>query len=388
MLLNRSHTCKRLQERLAKNGKYFKKGQSIQIKFYCVDPKSEVKPREEGELKINETSEIKDQVDNLNAEPLPATPVKTDLRSELLRKVGLCMELSKARLGFLVAVTTAVGYLLGPQAIVMSKLIYTSVGTSLAIASANTLNQYREVEHDEKMKRTSGRVLPSGRMTKQDAMKFAIVTGTVGPAILFFGVNTYAAVLAFSNILLYAWIYTSLKRVHYLNTWIGAVVGAVPPLIGWTANCGEISAAGIVLFLYLFIWQIPHFLSLSWALKEDYNRANFKMLVVSDQDEVAGTTLRYSLGLLPLGFLAYYCDFMSSFFVVSGTAVSLGVMVYPSIVFYKDQTSAKARKVFRASLLYLPLLMLLMIVDKFVIQPYLEKDEEKNLIEEKIVLSE
>jgi protoheme IX farnesyltransferase len=263
----------------------------------------------------------------------------------------------------LVASTTACGYLAAPDVISFETLITTVVGTSLSIASANSMNQYIEVEHDLKMNRTADRVLPNGEMSLNHALAFSIITGIVGTCLLAWQVNFLSAGLAFGNIFLYTLVYTPLKRFHWLNTWVGGIVGAIPPMIGWAACTGGLEYGAYALFLILFMWQIPHFLALSWPLKNDYEIAGYKMLINKDPKKVAAITFRYSLYFFVIGPLCYYTGITTEYFIITSTILNLWFLKI-AYNFYKEQKSIEARKTFMATLYYLPILMFLMIIHK------------------------
>lgn len=153
------------------------------------------------------------------------------------------------------------------------------IGTVLASSSANTFNQVIETRNDARMKRTRSRPLPSGRITRSHALGWGFASGTAGISVLAAGTNPLTAILGASNLLLYVGPYTLSKTRSEINTWIGSVVGAVPPLMGWTAATGgEIAAEPVLLGAYLFLWQFPHFFSLAWLHREDYARGGFKMV--------------------------------------------------------------------------------------------------------------
>jgi len=274
------------------------------------------------------------------------------------------LALTKFRLASLVLATTACGYMLGPMAINPTTLGWTCLGTFLTIGSANSINQYIEVDNDTMMNRTAKRPLPSGEMSLNHALAFGITTGILGASLLAVYVNEIAAILAFSNIILYTLAYTPLKQIHWTNTWVGAIVGAIPPVIGWVANGGELYTMGSFCLAYaLFLWQIPHFLALSVPLEQDYTRAGYKMLVSKDPKKVATLTLRYSCYLLALAPLAVYGDFMTEWFLVDCTLLNLW-MISKAYRFWKTGTSTDAKKAFLSTLSYLPLLILLFLIHK------------------------
>lgn len=186
--------------------------------------------------------------------------------------------LSKFRLSSLVIFTSVLGNLLAPGPVDLLLLTSTTIGTALTCFSANSINQYIEVDNDLKMKRTRNRMLPTGQLSLRHALAFGVITGTVGTCILALNANPLAASLAFSNILLYTLVYTPMKRIHPINTWIGSIVGAIPPMIGWAAQTGSLEPGAWVLCLILLLWQMPHFYALSYPLRFDYGNAGYKML--------------------------------------------------------------------------------------------------------------
>lgn len=208
-----------------------------------------------------------------DAQPTPEEKPKKPL--SLLAKYA---SLSKLRLSSLVITTAVFGNLLAPGPIDPQILLAATLGTSLTCFSANSINQYIEVDNDFKMKRTRNRMLPSGQMSLNHALMFGLITGATGTSILALYANPLAATLAFSNILLYTLVYTPMKRVHPINTWIGSIVGAIPPMIGWAAQTGGLEPGAWVLFSILAIWQMPHFYALSYPLRFDYGGAGYKML--------------------------------------------------------------------------------------------------------------
>ena len=218
---------------------------------------------------------------------------------------GIYMELSKARLSALVVATTSAGFLFAGGPVDWPAFAAVTVGTSLAACSANTFNQAIEKQYDSLMVRTKRRPLPTGRISQRHAFAFGIATGLVSTAILAAFTNNTTAALGAANILLYAGVYTPMKRMHILNTWVGAVVGAIPPVMGWTAAGGNIiSPEAALLGTTLFLWQFPHFFSLAWLGKEDYTRGSYKMIPVLDKTgrATAKVMLRYAAYMMPVGF--------------------------------------------------------------------------------------
>ncbi|CAN1314609.1 Protoheme IX farnesyltransferase, mitochondrial [Linum perenne] len=279
---------------------------------------------------------------------------------ELARHYGSCFwELSKARLSILVVATSGTGYVLGSGNVIdLAGLCWTCAGTMMVAASANSLNQVFEVSNDAKMKRTRLRPLPSGRMTVSQAVAFASTVGLAGTSILACKANMLAAGLGASNLILYAFVYTPLKQIHPVNTWVGAVVGAIPPLLGWAAASGQVSLNAFILPAALYFWQIPHFMALAYMLRNDYAAGGYKMLSLADTSgqRTALVALRNCIYLVPLGFLAYDWGMASGWFCVESSILSLAIGA-SAYSFYRKPTMEKAKRMFYGSLLYLPIFM-------------------------------
>ncbi|KAF7837879.1 protoheme IX farnesyltransferase, mitochondrial [Senna tora] len=278
----------------------------------------------------------------------------------LTRHYSRCYwELSKARLSMLVVATSGTGFILGSSnAIDFPALCWTCMGTMMVAASASSLNQVFEINNDAKMKRTSQRPLPSGRITIPHAVNWASSVGLAGTALLATKANMLAAGLAASNLVLYAFVYTPLKQIHPINTWVGAVVGAIPPLLGWAAASGDISLNGLILPAALYFWQIPHFMALAYMCRSDYAAGGFKMYSLADPSgqRTALVALRNSIYLIPLGFLAYDWGVTSGWFCLESFALTAAITA-TAFSFHRDRTKEKARRMFYASLLYLPVFM-------------------------------
>ncbi|XP_045817824.1 protoheme IX farnesyltransferase, mitochondrial-like [Trifolium pratense] len=296
---------------------------------------------------------------NLHLSPSVATSKSTDILS-FVRHYGNCYsELSKARLSLLVVATSGTGFVLGSGgAVDLSMLSYTCFGTMMVAASASTLNQVFEIKNDAIMRRTSQRPLPAGRITIPHAVAWASSVGLAGTAVLATQTNMLAAGLAASNLILYSFVYTPLKQIHPVNTWVGAVVGAIPPLLGWAAASGDISLNSLILPAALYFWQIPHFMALAYMCRDDYAAGGFKMYSLADPSgrKTALVAMRNSIYLIPLGFLAYDWGVTSGWFCLESTALTLAISA-AAFSFYRDRTKERARRMFHASLLYLPVFM-------------------------------
>ena len=275
-------------------------------------------------------------------------------------------DLIKMRLTSLVLMTTAVGFYVGIRgAMDWMLLFHTLFGTALVAGGAAALNQLIEREHDAKMTRTEDRPLPSGRLQPETVLVGGALAAGVGLAYLAWKVNLLTSILGIVTLTSYLFLYTPLKRITSLNTIIGAVPGALPPLMGWTAARDQINIEGWSLFAILFFWQLPHFLAIAWMYKEDYARAGFAMLPVIDPDGVrtGKQAVSHTLGLLSVSLFPvlfrlvgwYYC---------AGAIILGAIFLVAAIRFSRQMTRDHARRLFFASIIYLPLLLGLMVFDK------------------------
>jgi protoheme IX farnesyltransferase len=283
-----------------------------------------------------------------------------------LQKTGLLddvMELVKARLSLLVLLTTLVGFLIawrGPIPWVL--LTATLLGTALCAGGAAALNQWMERDIDSRMKRTRERPLPAGRMSPRDALLFGLLFSLAGIAILGLFTNLRAAFLAFATIAIYIVVYTPMKRMSSLNTLVGAVPGALPPLIGWVAARGSYSLEGGLLFATLFFWQMPHFLAIAWMFRDDYKAGGCVMLTDSDPDgSMTGRqALLYSICLIVISLLPGFLGFNSPLYFYGALLLGLAFSAFAAI-FLRRRDRDSARNLFFASIIYLPLLLGLLV---------------------------
>jgi protoheme IX farnesyltransferase len=281
-------------------------------------------------------------------------------------RVAVLSELLKARLTFLVLLTTLVGFYVGFRgAIDYLLMLHTLLGTALVAGGAAALNQLIERQFDARMRRTEDRPLPSGRLQPDTVLIFGGISSAAGLIYLALAVNLETSVLGAITLASYLFIYTPLKRVTTLNTAIGAIPGALPPLMGWTAARGEINVEGWSLFAILFFWQLPHFLAIAWMYRDEYAKAGFAMLPVFDRDgrRTAGQTVSHTLGLLPVSLCPFLFKLAGPIYLFGALILGM-VFLWQAVQFSRELTLARARQLFYASILYLPLLLGLLVLDK------------------------
>lgn len=256
------------------------------------------------------------------------------------------------------------GYAIAPGMFDLYTFTMCSVGTALVSSAANAVNQFFEVPFDAQMSRTKNRVLVRGQLTPVHAVLFATISGVTGLTILYSQVNPITAMLGAINLVLYTLIYTPMKRISILNTWVGSIVGAIPPLMGWAGCTGDIMAPGAwIMSGLLYAWQFPHFNALSWNLRPDYSRAGYRMMSVTNPNLCRKTALRYTAALMGLSYLAPVLDVTNWYFAAMSTPLN-AYFLYLAWKFYQNSDSASSRKLFRFSLVYLPVLMILLLVNK------------------------
>jgi protoheme IX farnesyltransferase len=275
-------------------------------------------------------------------------------------------DLVKARLTLLVLLTTMVGFYVGyPGPIDVLLLIHAMLGTALVAAGASALNQFLEREHDAKMQRTEDRPLPSGRLQPGTVLLLGGISSGLGLIYLTLIVNPLTGLLGAATLGSYLFVYTPLKRITTLNTVVGAIPGALPPLMGWTAARGEISPGGWALFAILFFWQLPHFLAIAWIYREEYSRAGFVMLPVVDPtgERTGRQAVSHTLGLLPFSLCPFVFHLAGPVYLAG--AILLGAAyLWFAVQFSRQLTVSGARRLFFMSIIYLPLLLGLMVLDK------------------------
>jgi heme o synthase len=266
----------------------------------------------------------------------------------------------------LVLLTAAAGfYLGGGGAVDVRLLLSTLLGTALVAAGTNAFNQLRERDADGLMHRTRRRPLPSGRVSPRAAAIFAALISGAGVIYLALAVNLLTAGLAALTLASYVLLYTPLKRKTSLNTLIGAVPGALPIVGGWTAAGGDLGPAVVALFWILFLWQLPHFLALSWIYREDYRRGGFAMLAVQDPDgrHTARVALLYAVTLVPVSLLPTLLGVTGRLYFFGALGLGLAYTAAAAVM-TQTMTLPRAWRVFLVSVIYLPALLTLMVLDK------------------------
>jgi protoheme IX farnesyltransferase len=232
------------------------------------------------------------------------------------------------------------------------------IGTALCVFSANSFNQWLEVPFDAQMKRTCNRPLVRGAIRPVHALGMACAFGVTGTATLLAFTNPLTALLGFGNIALYAGVYTSMKRTSIANTWWGSIVGAIPPMMGWTAVTGTADPGAWLLGATLFFWQFPHFNALSWNLRGDYSRAGYRMMSVVDPALCKRVALRYSAAMIPLAIAFPYFDLCSWWVAIDGSILN-AFLTYRAWQFHEEGSEQSARRLFFDTLWHLPAIMLL-----------------------------
>lgn len=325
--------------------------------------------------------------------PLSAVPYRPVPPLTLPRLLGIYAQLSKSRLTMFNVLTAMSAFAVFPLPTTVPVLLATAAGTLFCSASANTLNQLQEVPYDAQMARTRNRPLVRHAISPLHATGFALVTGVAGPALLWSAVNPTTALLGLGNIILYAGPYTYLKRRSVWNTWVGAVVGAVPPLMGWAACGGQIlpsaftqihfylpsflgastllpvdsvesPLAPLALFLLLFSWQFPHFMGLSHVVRASYAQAGYQMLAVLNPRKNALVSLRHAVLLIPICSVLVPLSGLTTWWFALTSLVPNALCTKYAWEFWKKGGEKQARKVFHASLWYLPVVMGLMMLHK------------------------
>ncbi|MBX2992755.1 MAG: heme o synthase [Bacteroidetes bacterium] len=281
-------------------------------------------------------------------------------------KVADYITLTKPELTFLSVVTALGGFYLGVAgSLPIGTLLHTLFGTLLVGGGAGALNQYIEREYDAMMRRTENRPLPSGRLSPTEVVLFGSLLSIAGVVELTVFANPLSGFLAIVTLVTYLFLYTPLKRISWVSTIVGGIPGALPPMIGWAAARNEITIEAWILFGILFFWQMPHFFSLAWMYRKDYERAGYPMLTVLDAEgkQTSRQILLFCVGLIPVSLmLTLYGGLGIVYF--AGALVTGGVFLYFGIELLKTKSNKAARKMFFASLVYLPVLLAFMVIDR------------------------
>jgi len=329
----------------------------------------------------------------------PAQDVGVSLKADATPKFADFLELAKPRIAVLALVTVAVGYSLGSAGDWrVLPLLHALFGIALIAAASSALNQLFERTTDARMQRTANRPLPAGRLVPGEVFLFAATLCAVGTAYLAVMVNGMTAILTVCTLLLYAFVYTPLKRFTSLCTLAGAIPGALPPVLGWVAAGGTLDIGAFSLFAILFLWQFPHFLAIGWLYREEYSRAGLRMLPAirsagvrreagsatasssegaekacgPDSSSVAHLRPRvtgllsvaYALALLPVSLLPSQIALAGNGYFISALVLGLGYL-FCAILFLVDESNRSARRLLAASLLYLPILLMTLTWDHF-----------------------
>jgi len=280
---------------------------------------------------------------------------------------NLCayLELAKPRILSMVLVTTTIGFFLAARGIhPLPTLLVTLLGVGCATGGSAALNNYLERDVDGKMERTRHRALPAGTIQPTNALTFGISLVLIGLVALICVVNLLTAFLVLLASFLYVLVYTPMKRLTWLNTTFGAIPGAIPPMCGWAAAHGRLDAGGWVLFLILFAWQHPHFYAIAWMFRDDYRNAGFKMLPVVDPSGTSTfrQTILFAVLLIGVSVLPTIIGMTGRVYCVGALVMGVALLLVGAL-FTRSKSFLDARRLLKASVVYLPLLLLLIIVD-------------------------
>jgi protoheme IX farnesyltransferase len=292
--------------------------------------------------------------------------VHISLQTQLSEKFKLFFALLKFRLSFLVAFSAAFGYLLANQGTINWLAFWSlSVGGFLISGASIIINQILEKDLDKLMRRTEARPLPTDRVSVNEAVIYGCIVGATGFILLSVFTNSLTAFLSLISMVLYGLVYTPLKRVGSIAVWVGAVPGALPPLLGWVAATGEISKEALAIFAIQFVWQFPHFWAIAWVADEDYKKAGFRLLPVRGEKNL-GSALQIMAGvlvLLPVSLLPLYLDI--SGLVSAGVAIVCGLLfLQPTIQLLANPSRQVALRIMFGSFLYLPIVQIAYLMDK------------------------
>ncbi len=276
------------------------------------------------------------------------------------------MELTKPRITLMVALTTGAGFLLAsPRPLAWESLVHTLLGTALIASGASTLNQVIERRTDARMRRTANRPIPAGRLAPEAALVFGLTLSAVGAFYLSFAVNLLTGLVGALTLASYVLVYTPLKRKSSLATLVGAIPGAAPPMMGCTAATGELTALAWALFGLLFFWQMPHFLAIAWIYRADYERGGFPLLTLGNVSgpRTARQMMLYAAALIPVSLLPSALGVSGWPYFFGALLLGMAFLGY-CVAFSMSHTSRAARRLLLASVVYLPVVLLLMVADQ------------------------
>ena len=300
--------------------------------------------------------------------PANAAPLPIGAAQRVNGSIADYAALTKPRLNLLVVATSAAGYYLGgpphPDPVAMTQAV---AGTALVAGGAAVLNQLYERDTDALMRRTRLRPLPDGRVSPADARTFGLALSAAGLLLLALRANWLSALLALATLVVYLGVYTPMKRRTPLSTLVGAVPGALPALIGWTASHGSVAVGGAALFAIVFLWQIPHFMAIAWLYRDDYGKAGFPMLPVIDPQgrRAARQAVIYAAALLPVSLVPTLAGVAGVVYFAAALALSLALLAL-AVRFAALRSERAARALFLGSIVYLPLVWIVMILDRSV----------------------
>lgn len=297
--------------------------------------------------------------------PSTTRPLATTVRPTISVRLGDYLELTKPRIAVMALITVTLGFTLAGHGITsVPLLLHSLLGIGLVAAASSSLNQWQERETDALMLRTERRPLPSGRLMPHEVLLFGLATGVIGVAYLAFFVNLLTASLSLVTLLLYTTVYTPLKRYTSFCTAIGAIPGALPPVLGWAAATGTLDRGAFALFAILFLWQFPHFLAIAWMYRDDYRRGGLKMLPRAAEknpdSRITGIlAVMYALVLIPVSLLPREWELAGSRYFFAALTLGIGYLVV-SVLFARHESKQSARRVLWYSLIYLPLLLIVL----------------------------
>jgi protoheme IX farnesyltransferase len=298
------------------------------------------------------------------------TPIATPAEAKRAQRTADFVTLTKPRLNFLVLITTLGGmYIAAPDGVALPVLFHALVGTALVAGGAAALNQVWERDTDGLMRRTQRRPIPGGRLRAVDGAWFGTLLSAAGLIELTWKVNPLASAVAGATLVSYVFVYTPLKTRTSLSTLVGAVPGALPPVIGWAAATGTISMGAIVLFGIVFLWQMPHFLAIAWLYRDDYHHARIPLLPVLEKDgrRTGQQALLYAAALWPVSLLPAAIGIADVPYSILATLLGAGLIAL-SAMFARERTTLTARRLFLYSIIYLPLLWTALVLDRIWIQ--------------------